>query len=316
MSPQTVKLNNGLEIPIFGLGTWKSNPGEVTQAVEDAIDAGYRHIDCAFIYQNEKEIGVALAKKFKEGKIKREDIFVTSKLWNAFHSPHLVEGALRQSLQNLGLDYLDLYLIHWPIGFKEGGELFPIDADGKMQFSNVDYVDTWRAMEKLVQQGLVKSIGLSNFNKRQIEDILKVATIPPAMNQIECHPYLNQKKLIEFCKSKGIAITAYSPLGSPDRPWAKPEEPKLLDDEKLKEVAKKYGKTTAQVLIKYQIQRGIVTIPKSANKVRIQENFNIFDFELSADDMAYIDTFDCNGRICPMTSSLGHHQHPFDHDEY
>ncbi|KAB0794457.1 hypothetical protein PPYR_11296 [Photinus pyralis] len=178
MSPQTVKLNNGLEIPIFGLGTWKSNPGEVTQAVEDAIDAGYRHIDCAFIYQNEKEIGVALAKKFKEGKIKREDIFVTSKLWNAFHSPHLVEGALRQSLQNLGLDYLDLYLIHWPIGFKEGGELFPIDADGKMQFSNVDYVDTWRAMEKLVQQGLVKSIGLSNFNKRQIEDILKVAKFP------------------------------------------------------------------------------------------------------------------------------------------
>lgn len=316
MAQQTVKLNNGIQVPIFGLGTWKSNPGEVTKAVEDAIDIGYRHVDCAFIYQNEKEVGAALAKKFDEGKIKREDIFITSKLWNTFHSPALVEGALKKSLENLRLDYLDLYLIHWPIAFKEGEDLFPVDADGKMQFSNVHFVDTWKAMEKLVEQGLVKSIGLSNFNKRQIEAVLNAATIRPAMNQIECHPYLNQKRLIDFCKSKDIAITAYSPLGSPDRPWAKPDEPMLLEDPKLKEVADKNGKTTAQVLLRYQVQRGIVTIPKSVTKSRIEENFNIFDFELSADDMAYIDTFDRNERFCPMTSSLGNEHHPFDHDEY
>ncbi|KAK5650296.1 hypothetical protein RI129_001325 [Pyrocoelia pectoralis] len=316
MAQQTIKLNNGFQVPVFGLGTWKSSTGEVTKAVEHAIDIGYRHIDCAFVYQNEKEIGAALAKKFDEGKIKREDIFITSKLWNTFHSPHLVEGALKKSLENLRLDYLDLYLIHWPFGYKEGGDLFPVDTDGNLQFSDVNFVDTWKSMEKLVEQGLVKSIGVSNFNKRQIEAILNVATIRPAINQIECHPYLNQKRLIDFCKSKDIAIIAFSPLGSSDRPWGKPDEPVLLQDPKLKKVADKYGKTTAQVLLRYQLQRGLATIPKSVTKSRIEENFNIFDFELSADDMSYIDTFDCNERFCPLTNSFGHPEHPFIRDEY
>ena len=316
MVKHTVKFSNGLEVPIFGLGTWKSKPGEVTRAVEDAIDIGYRHIDCAFIYQNEKEVGTAIKNKIAEGKVKREDLFVTSKLWNTFHSPNLVEGILKQSLQNLSLEYLDLYLIHWPLGFKEGGEYFPTDKDGKIQFSDVDYVDTWKAMEEMVGKGLVKSIGLSNFNKNQIERILKVAKIRPVMNQIECHPYLNQKRLFDYCKSENIVITAYSPLGSPDRPWATADEPLLLEDPKLKELAAKYGKTTAQLVLRYQVQRGIVTIPKSVTKSRIEENFKIFDFELSADDMAYIDSFDCNGRFCPMTPGLGHVHHPFEKDEF
>jgi aldehyde reductase len=311
-----VKFNNGLEIPIFGLGTWKSKPGEVTQAVEDAIDIGYRHLDCAYVYNNEKEVGVALKNKIEGGKIKRDDIFITTKLWNTFHRPELVEVGLRKSLDNLGLEYVDLYLMHWPLGYKEGDELFPTDDLGKIQFSGVDYVDTWKAMEQLVKKGLAKSIGISNFNKRQIERILTVASIVPVTNQVECHPYLNQSKLNEFCKFKNIVLTAYSPLGSPDRPWAKPGEPLLMEDPKIKELAAKYGKTPAQILLRYQIERGIITIPKSVTKSRIAQNFDIFNFSLSSEDIDYINTFDCNGRFCGMTAGLDHPEHPFKNDTY
>jgi len=310
-----VKFNNGLECPIFGLGTWKSKPGEVIQAVEHAIDVGYRHIDCAYVYGNEKEVGAAITSKISTKKVKREDLFITSKLWNTFHRPDLVEGALRETLKNLGIAYLDLYLMHWPLAYKEEGELFPKENE-KILFSDVDYVDTWKAMEELVRKGLVNSIGVSNFNKNQIQRVLEIATIRPVNNQVECHPYLNQKRLIEFCKSEKITVTAYSPLGSPDRPWAKPEDPLLLEDSKLKKIAVKYGKTAAQVVLRYQVQRGIITIPKSVTNHRIEENFKVFDFELSKEDVDFIDTFDCNGRFCPMTGGLDHPFHPFKNDEY
>ncbi|XP_017786093.1 PREDICTED: aldose reductase-like [Nicrophorus vespilloides] len=311
-----LEFSNGRKVPIFGLGTWKSKPGEVSQAVKDAIDIGYRHIDCAHIYGNEKEVGQAINAKLDEGVVKREDLFVTSKLWNTFHRPDLVEGALKDSLANLGLSYLDLYLIHWPIGYLEEGPLFPTNKDGSMLFSEVDYVDTWKALEACTRKGLVKSIGLSNFNKKQIERVLKAATVRPVNLQVECHPYLNQSRLIEFCRSKRIQVTAYSPLGSPDRPWAKPDDPVLLDDHKLKEIAKKYNKTVAQLLLRYQVQRNIITIPKSVTKSRIAENFQVFDFALTDDDVKYLDSFNCNGRICPMTPALGHPHHPFENDEY
>ncbi|XP_041968780.1 aldo-keto reductase family 1 member B1-like isoform X2 [Aricia agestis] len=311
-----VKFSNGYDCPILGIGTWKSKAGEVTQAVKDAIDIGYRHIDCAFVYGNEKEVGEAITAKINEGVVKREDLFITSKLWNTFHKPELVRGALQQSLDNLNIKYLDLYLIHWPQAYKEGGALFPADADGKIQFSDVDYVDTWRAMEPLVEAGLVRSIGLSNFNSKQIERVLAVAKVKPVVNQIECHPYLNQSRLIAFCSERGIKVTAYSPLGSPDRPWAKPGDVQLMEDPKIKAIADKLGKTVAQVLIRYQIDRGNIVIPKSVNKGRIASNFDVLDFQLSPQDLQLIDSFNCNGRFVPMTASLGHKYHPFENDEF
>ncbi|XP_038221005.1 aldo-keto reductase family 1 member B1-like isoform X2 [Zerene cesonia] len=318
MAPKipVITFNNGKTIPVMGLGTWKSKPGEVTQAVKDAIDIGYRHIDCAFVYGNEKEVGEAITAKINEGVVKREDLFITSKLWNTFHRPDLVKGALLKTLENLNIKYIDLYLIHWPQGYKEDGELFPADASGKIQFSDVDYVDTWKALEPLVGEGLVRSLGISNFNSKQIDRLLKSATIKPVVNQVECHPYLNQQRLIQYCEARGIKITAYSPLGSPDRPWAQPGEPLLMEDPKLKAIAERLGKTVAQVLIRYQIDRGVIVIPKSVNKSRIASNFAVFDFKLSEEDVQLINSFDCNGRFVPMTASLGHKYHPFENDEF
>ncbi|XP_028037532.1 aldose reductase-like [Bombyx mandarina] len=315
-SVPSVDFNNELKCPILGLGTWKSKPGEVTQAVKDAIDIGYRHIDCAYVYGNEKEVGEAITSKIKEGVVTREDLFITSKLWNTFHRPDLVRGALQETLDNLNVQYLDLYLIHWPQAYKEDGSLFPTDQSGKIQFSDVDYVDTWKAMEPLVKEGLVKSIGVSNFNSKQLERLLQHATVKPVVNQVECHPYLNQKRLKEFCEARGVKITAYSPLGSPDRPWAKPDDPQLMEDPKLKAIADRLGKTVAQVLIRYQIDSGNIVIPKSVTRSRIASNFDVLDFKLSREDVALIDSFDCGGRLVPMTASLGHKHHPFENEEF
>ncbi|XP_014204959.1 aldose reductase [Copidosoma floridanum] len=307
-----IKFYNGDEIPAFGLGTWKSQPGEVTQAVKDAIDIGYRHIDCAHVYGNEKEVGQAIAAKVSEGVIKREDLFITSKLWNTYHKPELVEVALKRTLADLDLDYLDLYLIHWPVAYKDGPDNFPKNENGQpLHDSTVDYLDTWKAMEKMHEKGLARNIGVSNFNSEQLTRVIENSKIKPVANQIECHPYLTQKKLSDFCKSKGVVITAYSPLGSPDRPWAKPNDPKLMEDKKLLELSQKYKKSPAQLLIRYQLDRGHVVIPKSVTKSRILENSQVFDFKLSPEDIAYIDSFDCNGRICPMTGCESSPHFPF-----
>lgn len=281
-----IRMNNGQEIPAFGLGTSKSNSGEVKQAVRDAIDAGYRHIDCAFSHLNEAEIGAAIKEKIDQGIVKRSDLFVVSKLWNTFHQPDQVEAGLRMSLEALGLEYLDLFLIHWPKEFKVGGDRFPIvtrDENGKMVFSDVDICVTWKAMEQLVHKGLVKSIGVANFNGRQLVRILSNATIRPSVNQIEIHPFVKQKKLVDFCRDNDIVVTASSPLKESERHWEK--EPTFLQIPNLLEVSKKYKKSVAQIILRWTIQRGIVVIPKSVNRSRIIENLNIFDFYMTEEDM-------------------------------
>ncbi|PNF29307.1 1,5-anhydro-D-fructose reductase [Cryptotermes secundus] len=307
----SLTFENGYKIPVIGLGTWKSKPGEVERAVQDAIDAGYRHLDCACVYGNESEVGHGIRYKIDEGVVQREDLFVTSKLWNTFHRPELVVSACRESLRLLGLEYLDLYLMHWPFAFKEDGDLMPTDSDGNIVLSDVDYLDTWRQMEKCVHLGLTRSIGLSNFNSQQIDRVLANATIKPVNLQVECNPYLTQKKLINFCKSRGITVTGYSPMGSPDSPYFKVGMPRLLEDPKLKEVAQLVGKSVGQVVLRYLVQRGLVTVPKSVTKSRIQENINIFNFELSEADMNYIDSFNQNLRICHRDHAKGHKYYPF-----
>lgn len=312
-SVPTVTLSTGFKVPIVGLGTWQSDPGKVEEAVKIAIDAGYRHFDCALVYQNENEVGRAISAKIADGTVCREDLWITSKLWCTFYTrARAVEGC-QLSLKLLGLNYLDLFLMHWPFGYKDGTDYFPRDAAGEIIDSDVDYIEVWKGMEDCVAKGLVRTIGVCNFNKQQMARLYESATIKPAVLQVECHPYLNQSELLSFCQEHNMALTAYSPLGSPDRPWANPDEPVLLEDPAIKSIAEAHRKTTAQVLIRYQVERGVIVIPKSVTKERIIANFDIFDFKLTPEEMKTIDGCNRNFRYVLVTWSLKHKYYPF-HD--
>ncbi|XP_034483130.1 aldo-keto reductase family 1 member B1 isoform X3 [Drosophila innubila] len=300
----TVKLNNGLEMPVLGLGTYASQNKEGEIAVKHAIDIGYRHIDTAYFYQNEVEVGQAIRDKIAEGVVKREDIFLVTKLWNIHHDPDRVEGACRKQLSNFGLDYIDLYLMHMPVGYKYVNEetLLPKDENGTLLLSDVDYLDTYKAMEKLVKSGLVRSLGVSNFNSEQLLRVLENCEIKPVTNQVECSPTINQKPLIEFCKKHGVTLTAYTPLGRP-----RPEEmkPDFMYSPKVKEIAQKYNKTTTQVALRFLVDSGALPIPKSSTPKRISENFDIFDFELTDEEKCVLDSYNTGERMVPLNLIKG-----------
>jgi L-glyceraldehyde reductase len=278
---KTVKLPNAdnKEMPQIGFGTWLSKPGEVEKSVEVAIKNGYRHIDLAIIYENQEEISQSFKKVFPSV-CKRDEVFLTSKLWNNAHRPEEVETQLDLTLSQLGVDYLDLYLIHWPISFPPGGALSPLDParPGECIFDPQDpsLVETWKAMIAL-PKSKVRAVGVSNFTVDHIKTIIKETGVKPAVNQIEAHPLLPQDDLVEYCKEQGIVITAYSALGN-----NLIGEPLLTEHPVVKEVAAKLGATEAQVLIAWGVYRGYIEIPKSVTESRIISNFQ--QIELSKED--------------------------------
>lgn len=290
---KTLNLNSGYSIPILGLGTWKSGKGEVYNALRTAIKIGYRHFDCAAVYGNEKEVGEALSAALKDGDITREEIFVTSKLWNDSHAPKDVRPALEQTLSDLQLEYLDLYLIHWPVALTKGAEM-EYAPDEFISLEELPLSDTWAEMENAMRDGLIKSIGVSNFSIKKLQNLKANSDIVPAVNQVESHPFLAQDRLIEYCKQNDIVVTAYAPLASRDRPDSlKAEnEPPLLEQPVILNIAKKHNATPAQILIAWQINRDIVVIPKSVSPTRLQENFDAQFIVLDDEDMKKIASLD------------------------
>ncbi|MFC4323904.1 aldo/keto reductase [Litchfieldia salsa] len=264
----TTTLHNGIEMPRFGLGVFQVKDGEeVVSSIKAAIEVGYRSIDTAAIYGNEEGVGRAIS----ESGVAREELFITTKVWNGDQGYDTTLKAFEESMKKLGLDYLDLYLIHWPV-----------PAQGK-------YLDTWRALEKLYKDGKIRAIGVSNFKIHHLEDIISNCEIKPMVNQVEYHPRLIQQDLHKFCKENEIQLEAWSPL----------MQGQLLEEPVLVEIAQKYKKSTAQIILRWDLQNEVVTIPKSVKPHRIAENANIFDFELTEDDVKVINGLNQNKRIGP-----------------
>lgn len=297
-SMKTLKFANNDTMHAIGLGTWKAKGKEVKNAVKEALYAGYRHIDTAAVYGNEKDIGEALQEVFAEGKINRDDVWITSKLWNNAHQKGSVRPALEKSLADLQLDYLDLYLIHWPVAFKpEVG--FPEKADDFYSLEEVPIIETWTELEKAKKNELVRHIGVSNFSEKKLKDLISKASLKPEVNQVELHPLLQQKDLLKYCKKEGVFLTGYSPLGSGDRSaqMKAEEEPNLMEIPEIVAIAKKNMTSAAQVLIAWQTQRGTAVIPKSTTKENIINNFQAASIDLDKEDMKKIETLDKHFRF-------------------
>ncbi|KAK3926246.1 Aldo-keto reductase family 4 member C10 [Frankliniella fusca] len=310
-----VHLSSGGDMPIVGLGTWQvTDDQELETALDAALQAGYRHIDTATIYRNEHLIGKVLSKWLKEGKVKREELFITTKLPVYGMRAADVPDFLQQSLTKLQVDYVDLYLIHMPVGVQRHAyDMGRISENGTDL--TTDHVAIWKAMEAEHKAGRAKALGVSNFNETQIERLLKQA-VPPSNLQVELHLYHQQRPLVDFCKQHGVSVTAYSPLGSPGSKWLSllsgKELPDLLGLPVVKEIAAKHNKTSAQVLLKHTVQRGIIVIPKSSKPNRIQQNIDIFDFTLDDSDMAKLDAQDkgLDGKLFDMKFIGGSGKHP------
>ena len=296
---QSIKFKNGDEMPILGLGTWKSDEGEAYKAVQEAIRIGYRHIDCAFNYGNEREIGQAIADMITAGEIRREELWITSKLWNDSHREEFVLPAIQRTLDDLQLEYLDLYLIHWPVALKHGVG-FPKSSEEFVSLEEVPLIETWEAMIDLHSRGLTRHIGVSNFNVPKINHLTEQSGFQPEMNQVEMHPYLTQNELVDFARETGMGLTAYSPLGSNDRPARiRGQRPVLMEDKVVVDIAREQEISPAQVLIVFILQRGVAAIPKSSNPTRLRQNFETLNVRLKEEqiqrllqlnqDLRYID---------------------------
>lgn len=305
---RTLKLNSGRELPSVGLGLWKIPQAETADLVVQAAKTGYRHFDAASDYGNEAQAGQGLQQILQSKICSREELWVTSKLWNTFHRPEHVTLAVKKSLHDLKLDYLDLYLIHFPISLK----FVPIEArypagwfhdpeapQPCMLADAVPIIDTWQAMEELVSAGLVRDIGVSNFGVSLLRDLQSQARISPAVLQIELHPYLTQEKLLRYCRETGVAVTAFSPLGAQSYfslGMAQPNE-SVLENRVLRDIAARAQRTPAQVALRWGVQRGTAIVPKTTQPGRLAENLNIFDFELTPDEMNAISQLNQNRRF-------------------
>ena len=295
---RTVAFANGDRMPLLGLGTWKAAPGEVGAAVREAIRLGYRHIDCASVYGNEPEVGAAIRGAIAAGEVRREELWITSKLWCNAHGRGNVEPALRRTLNDLELDWLDLYLIHWPVPIKPG-VAFPASGADLLPPEQVSLADTWAGMEAVLAAGLTRHIGVSNVSSRKLQALLTTARHRPEVNQVERHPLLQQPQLLADCAAAGVHVTAYSPLGSGDRParLKGADEPVLLENPVIGAIAAEHGCSPAQVLIAWQLQGGLSTIPKSVNPARLRENLAAADIELSPADLERIAQLDQHRRL-------------------
>ena len=283
---ETLQFANGDQMPILGLGTWKSTPGEVYKAVKEALRIGYRHIDCAPIYGNEAEVGQALADSFKEGVTSRDQLWITSKLWNNSHAPENLQPSLEKTLSDLQIDSLDLYLIHWPVVLRKE-VLFHESVNDLIALDDLPIIKTWSVMEEMVDKGLCNHIGVSNFSVAKLKGLLTDGNLKPEMNQIELHPYLQQPAMLEFCKSNGIHLTGYAPLGSADRPerLKVEDEPILLEEPAITTIAERHGITPAQLVLSWAIHRRTAVIPKSVNPGRLKQNLSAAEVSLAQDDM-------------------------------
>jgi alcohol dehydrogenase (NADP+) len=295
---KTFTLPTGDQIPAIGLGTWLASPGEVGQAVREAIRAGYRHIDCAALYENEPEVGQAIADAIAAGDVRREELWVTSKLWNSSHLAEDVLPALLQTLNDLQLDYLDLYLIHWPIAWQPGLK-YPERPDQYLAPEEAPLTDTWEVLQAVAEDGLCRNIGVSNFSLGKIDQLIEAGYSTPAMNQVELHPLLAQNALLEGCRERGIVLTAYAPLGSAGGTSARAQldAPAPLRDPVVHSIAARLGATPAQVLLAWGMQRGTCVIPKSVHPDRLRENLAATELELDRYDMEALATLDRGERI-------------------
>lgn len=294
---RTLSLRDGRLLPALGLGTWLSKPDAVRQAVRRAIEVGYRHIDCAWIYQNEAEVGAGINEAIRAGDVRREELWVTTKLWNDAHAPEAVRPALERSLKLLGLDYVDLYLVHWPVAHK-AGVTRPQSPDEFISLNDLPLSKTWSAMVSLPESGLAQHVGVSNFSLSKIDAITDAVGAAPDVNQIEMHPFNAQADVVAGLKERGIVATAYSPLGSSGRPPGMKNEGELdlLGSGAVATIAAAHDASPAQVLIAWALERGTSVIPKSTNADRIAQNFAADKLQLSDEDIASIAALDQGAR--------------------